>query len=131
MIRGNLKTMNIEDAAEKAVEDCIRLGILKEFLQKHKAKVMKMNILYEYDEKRQRQLDRADGFDEGFQEGKSQGRKEGREEGREEGRKEGRKEGRAEERLNTERERDRADKAEKRVAELEALLGKAASDSLN
>ena len=35
---------------------------------------------------------------------------------------EGREEGRAEERQNTERERKRADAAEKRIKELEALL---------
>ena len=39
---------------------------------------------------------------------------------REEGRKEGREEGRREERINTERERARADDAEKRVNALEA-----------
>ena len=49
-------------------------------------------------------------------------REKGRKEGREEGRKEGRKEGREEERKNTERERMRADKAEERIRELEALL---------
>lgn len=40
-----------------------------------------------------------------------------REEGREEGRAEGREEGRAEERLNTDREKDRADKAEQLLAD--------------
>lgn len=49
-------------------------------------------------------------------------RDDAREEGREEGRKEGREEGRKEERKNTERERRRAEEAEKRVKELEALL---------
>ena len=45
-----------------------------------------------------------------------------REEGREEGRKEGREEGRKEERANTERERARADAAEKRILELKEQL---------
>ena len=38
---------------------------------------------------------------------------------------EGREEGREEEHVNTERERQRADKAEARVKELETLLAKA------
>ncbi len=42
---------------------------------------------------------------------------------KEEGRIEGREEGREEERENTRRERARADKAEERVHELEAMLG--------
>ncbi len=47
-----------------------------------------------------------------------------REEGREEGLEKGRVEGREEERANTERERKRAEVAEARVKELEALLNK-------
>ncbi len=41
---------------------------------------------------------------------------------RQEGRREGIREGRREERINTERERDRADRAEARIKELEAQL---------
>ena len=44
---------------------------------------------------------------------------------REEGRKEGREEGRKEERARTQAERQRADKAEARVRELEARLASA------
>ena len=49
-------------------------------------------------------------------------KEEAKEEAMEEGRKEGRKEGKEEERINTERERRRADAAELRVKELEAEL---------
>ena len=49
-------------------------------------------------------------------------KEEGREEGLEEGREQGLEQGRAEERINTERERKRAELAEARVKELEALL---------
>ena len=69
---------------------------------------------------------RAEGREEGREEGRAEGREEGREEGRvegrEEGREEGRKQGREEERANTLAERERAEKAEQRVRELEALL---------
>ena len=52
--------MTVEKAVEKAVSDCIRQGILKEFLVKHKAQVIKMSI-YEYDEEKQRKFDREEG----------------------------------------------------------------------
>lgn len=57
-----------------------------------------------------------------IEEGREEGRKEGREEGRKEGREEGRKEGREEERKNTEAAIKRAEAAEERVKELEAML---------
>ena len=60
MVRENLKTMKLKEAVTKAVDDCIRQGILKEFLIKHKAQVIKMSI-YEYDEKKQRQFDMEEG----------------------------------------------------------------------
>ena len=59
---------------------------------------------------------------EGRAEGREEGREEGRVEGREEGREEGRKQGREEERANTLAERERAEKAEQRVRELEEIL---------
>ena len=73
MTRENRMTMSVEKAVEKAVNDCIAQGILREFLRKHKAQVIKMSI-YEYDEEKQRKFDR--------EEGREEGRKEGREEGR-------------------------------------------------
>ena len=53
---------------------------------------------------------------------RNEARAEGRAEGREEGRAEGREEGRAEQMKNTLKEKERADRAEARVAELEQLL---------
>ena len=64
MIRENLKTMKLREAVTKAIDDCIKEGILKEFLIKHKAQVIKMSI-YEYDEKKQRKFDREEGQEEG------------------------------------------------------------------
>ena len=63
MIRENLKTTKPQEAVTKAVDDCIKQGILKEFLMKHKAQVIKMSI-YEYDEKKQREFDREEGREE-------------------------------------------------------------------
>ncbi len=59
-IRNNRKTMSIEDAVVRAVDECIKQGILREFLLKNKARAIKMSI-YEYDEKKQRRLDREEG----------------------------------------------------------------------
>ncbi len=67
MIRNNRKTMDIEDAVKKAVNDCISQDILRKFLLKHKARVIEMSILYEYDEKKQRKLDRDEGREEGME----------------------------------------------------------------
>ena len=69
--------MNLETAVTKAVNDCIMQGILKEFLTKNKARVIKMSI-YEYDEKKQRRLDWEDGRQDGRAEGIAEGRAEGR-----------------------------------------------------
>lgn len=68
MIRNNQKTMSAKSAIIKAVDDCIEQGILRDFLLKHKAQVIKMSI-YEYDEKKQRKLDREEGREEGLLEG--------------------------------------------------------------
>ena len=65
-IRDNSRTNTVEDAVRKAVDDCIKQGVLKEFLTKHKAQVIRMSI-YEYDEEKQRRLDRADGREEGIE----------------------------------------------------------------
>ena len=72
MVRDYQKTMPIDEALPKAVDECIRRGILKEFLKKHKAQVIKMSI-YEFDAQKLRESDRA--------EGRAEGREEGREEG--------------------------------------------------
>ncbi len=52
----------IDDAVRNAVDECIRQGILREFLLKHKARVINMSI-YEYDEKKQRKFDREEGIE--------------------------------------------------------------------
>ena len=60
LVRENRRSMKVEKAVESAVNDCIKQGILREFLVKHKAQVIKMSI-YEYDEEKQRKLDREEG----------------------------------------------------------------------
>lgn len=50
LIKRYRENMPLEEAVKKAVDECIRNGILREFLMCQKAEVVKMSI-YEYDEK--------------------------------------------------------------------------------
>ena len=92
-VRNNCETMDKEPAVDKAIKDMPKDYEIKEFLVAHQSEVKDM-CLTEYDEAETMEM---------FKE-------------------EGREEGREEERANTERERKRAEAAERRVAELEKLL---------
>lgn len=48
-VKGYALKMKLEDAVEKAVEECVNENVLKEFLLSQKAEVVKMSI-YEYNE---------------------------------------------------------------------------------
>ena len=52
--------MNIEDAVERAITECIAEGILADFLTRYRNEAKKMSI-YEYDEERQRRWDKDEG----------------------------------------------------------------------
>ncbi len=58
-VRTYAKKMLFEEAVERAIEECIRDNVLREFLMKQKAEVFKMSI-YEYDKEREWKLIRAD-----------------------------------------------------------------------
>ena len=58
-VRCNSADMPLEQAVETAIEYCIRHNILKEFLSKQKAEVIKMSI-FEYDKEREMELIRRD-----------------------------------------------------------------------
>lgn len=60
-----VEKMSTEDAVERAITECIREGILAEFLEKYRWEAKKVSI-YEYDEERQRRFDRAEGYEEGY-----------------------------------------------------------------
>ena len=76
-IRENHKTMNLENAINKAVEVCIKEGILVEFLTKHRAEVVAMSI-FEYDAEKHMRLEREEGYEDGLMAGREEGREEGR-----------------------------------------------------
>lgn len=66
----------IEAAVDHAVDECIREGILREFLLKNKAEAVQMSI-FEYDEEREKDLLKKAYLEEGRQSGRKEGRKEG------------------------------------------------------
>lgn len=75
-VRSYAESMTIEEAVDKAVEECIRQNILKKFLLQNKAEVKKMSI-YEYDEEEVRQLWKEDAYEDGKIAGKIEGKIEG------------------------------------------------------
>ncbi len=81
-IRENRKRMPLEEAVEEAIGYCIGNGILRDFLLRQRAEVMKMSI-YEYDEERELALIRRDEREIGMEQGKVLGEKIGRQEERE------------------------------------------------
>lgn len=71
-VRKYQKAMPIEQAVNRAVDECIEEGILADFLRKNKAEVVRMSI-YEYDEKLHAQALLEDGIKIGKEEGKEEG----------------------------------------------------------
>ncbi len=124
-VREYVKLMPLEEAVERAIEDCIRNNVLKDFLLKQRAEVFKMSI-YEYDKERdfkllreeERKYAREEVRDEVIKEVREEVREEMREEVREEMREEMREKMREEMRRNTEQERQNTEN-ERRKAELE------------
>ena len=70
---------------ENAIESCIKEGILRDFLEKHRAEVYDV-CLTEYDEERAAKALLAEGVEIGLEQGRSEGLEQGRSEGLEQGR---------------------------------------------
>lgn len=82
-VREYAGTTALNEAVEQAVNDCIRNGILAEFLRKNKSEVIAMSI-FEYDkEEEERKLRKAE-YEAGLKEGIEAGREAGIEAGRKE-----------------------------------------------
>ncbi len=79
-VRENAKTMSIAQAVEDAIEDCIRNGILSEFLTKNRVEAMSMSI-FEYDEEKHMQQEREEHWADGHKAGLEEGHQAGLEEG--------------------------------------------------
>ena len=79
-IRLYTKTMELDAAAERAVDECIREGVLSNFLRKNRGEAIEMSI-FEYDEERELKLIRRAEYEEGLKVGRENGLKDGREDG--------------------------------------------------
>ena len=83
--REHRKEMELEDAIRTTIDECIRDGILKDFLLKNKAEVYHM-CLYEFDvelhERVLREEEREEGRLEGIREGRLAGQREGMQNGK-------------------------------------------------
>ncbi len=60
--------LSMEEAVDRAVEECIAAGILRDFLLANKAEVKRMSI-YEYDEEAAREAIRVEEYERGREEG--------------------------------------------------------------
>lgn len=72
-MRGYAGQMEIEEAADRAIEECIRENVLRDFLQKHRAEVKKVSI-FEYDQEKHLRMER----EEAWQDGRTAGLVEGK-----------------------------------------------------
>ena len=74
--------MSIDEAVKKAVDDCIKENILKDFLLKNKAEMIQMSI-FEYDEEKHKKFLRQEGFEDGLTQGMERGLEQGLTQGQE------------------------------------------------
>lgn len=72
-VRTYSQQMKLTDAVEKSIDECIEEGVLADLLRRNRAEVYKAS-LYEYNEERQRMLDRRDAREDGKIEGKIEGK---------------------------------------------------------
>ena len=67
-VRKYQQEMPFPEAVEKAIDECIKKGILAEFLRKNRAEVLRVSI-FEYDEEEHMRQEREESRQEGFEEG--------------------------------------------------------------
>ena len=79
-VRIYAKEMSFPEAVEKAIDYCIKNGILSDFLSKNRAEAIEVSI-FEYDEEKHMKSEREwaynNGHEDGLAEGKQLGIKEG------------------------------------------------------
>ena len=91
-VRKYTSEMNLNDAVARAIDECIKEGILVEFLRKNRSEVKMVSILEydkEWEEKKLRKAEYEAGRSEGIEIGKSEGIEIGKTEGKEDGKSEG------------------------------------------
>ena len=76
-VRKYVRNMELEEAVDQAITECIQEGILSEFLKKNRAEAKSVSI-YEYDMEKHMRMERAEAREEGKREGMEKGLQEGR-----------------------------------------------------
>lgn len=71
-IRRYTKEMSLNEAVERAIQECIREGILKDFLEKHRTEAKTMSI-FEYDQEKHMRMEREEAMEDGIQKGIQKG----------------------------------------------------------
>ena len=91
-VRKYAKEQPIAEAVERAITECIREGILKEFLEKNRREAKNVSI-YEYDQEKHIRQEREEAWEAGEKAGREAGWEAGEKAGREAGEKAGREAG--------------------------------------
>ena len=86
--RQHTEEMPLEEAVDRAIRECIREDVLREFLENHRAEAKEMSI-FEYDQEKHMRQEREAAWEAGKTAGIEEGRRSGLEEGRQAGMKEG------------------------------------------
>ena len=73
--------MELADAVERTIRECIAEGVLKDFLEKHRAEAKEMSI-FEYDQEKHMRQEREEAWADGHSAGLKEGRAAGLEEAR-------------------------------------------------
>ncbi len=72
LVRTYAEELPLSEAVEKAVDDCIRNGILSDFLAKNRAEAIAVSI-FEYDEEKHMRSERKEWREIGYREGREEG----------------------------------------------------------
>ena len=71
-VRRYVEEMELADAVERAIQECISEGVLLDFLEKHRAEAKEMSI-FEYDQEKHMKQEREAAWEEGHRAGSEEG----------------------------------------------------------
>ena len=71
-VRRYVEEMELADAVDRAIQECISEGVLKDFLEKHRAEAKEMSI-FEYDQEKHMKQEREAAWEEGHRSGVEEG----------------------------------------------------------
>ena len=71
-VREYAEEMDLADAVERAIRECIAEGVLKDFLEKHRAEAKEMSI-FEYDQEKHMRQEREEAWADGHSAGITEG----------------------------------------------------------